>query len=1398
MSSTWATRKRHLLRRRERVCALPFDARTSFRPEWLEPRLLLSGIITGTVYDDHNGDGSRAFLETGIGGVMVFLDQDGDGVYDEADEVSVLTGIDGNYTFTGLAPGTYSVVAVPPAGAAQTAPAAVTHTVTLTDGPVTNVLLNFQELAHTGSSIDIGPYQRNGFTIDTSVSHPEKFRIVGSGGGILYMGSATLQSKWSPATIFLTKDDGQPFSLTTLNLSKYWDGAGTAMVTFKGIYADGSFVEQRLTLNHGYMRTYTLNFMNVVRVEWGYGTNGSMGHQFDNLALNYGDVTQDAGNVNFGFDRSALSPLGSISGVAFDDLNKNGVRDASEPGIAGAVVFLDEDGDRELDEGTEVSVLTEADGSYTFADLGQGTYSVVIAPIAGGIPTGPSSRARTVRLGTGELGSHVFDFEDLAHTGDSINIDAYQRNGYTISTFVTHANKLVIRGSAGGSRYMGSATLQSVWAPTTIYMVRDDGLPFNLTTMDLSKHWSDSSARTVKFRGFRANGTTVNRTISFSHTGLVNYTLNFTDVIRVEWDFTGFNDYHQFDDVAVNRMDEPTHAVLIDFGIDLPSPPVAVDDVYFIEVNQTLNLTTKAVGPLGNDTDADGDSLFYEFIDGPNNGVFTVNSHGILSFVPDTDYRGVEVFSYRVSDGKGGTDIGQITIRVGVNTPPVAEPDEADAVGGQAKVIDVLANDSDPDGGQLEITSYTQPAHGSVTLNADGTFTYIANAFYTGIDSFTYTLTDDANESATATVTLNVTTNYSPVAGDDDYTIGENQVLVVKPMGISTLKLYSPPGDPVGLGLNYSKSENNGAFTASFSGNSYMRIRYQHDSQTTDWWNLDFDSPTGQPLVAGTYLGATRYPFNVGAEPGLNVSGQGRGVNTLTGFFTVYDILIDPSGAVVHFKADFSQSADGDKPPLTGVVDYIAQTHPASYLANDVGLDNDELHVEVIQNVAHGTLDLRQDGSFVYTPDLGFEGVDSFVYGVTDGLVADVATVTITVVGRNFAPIGLELSASTVGEELPIGTLVAILTAIDTDIGDTHTFSLVSGGGSTDNAKFQIVGNELRTKVVLDFETKSALSIRLRVTDQLGAPFTTTRAITVVDRVEAAPVVTGIYLDSSAWSPAYRDHLAQAGAGAAAGVTLNSGETQLDTIPFINVDRIAVRFSEPVTVVASHLSLLGVETSSVSWAGFSYDQVTLTATWTLGAALAADAYRMVLGDAVTDLANTALDGDWIDGVSASSGDGGAGGALSFRFNVLPGDADRSGTVTADDFALIRQSQFRGPGSPGYNLWLDLDGSAGIFVDDVIHSRNRQNSTVPAGQPPLSPGEPMLVHVPPRQPVEMQPDFRLLAVAHAMLDPVRNRQTLPLAGVWRSTLPVFTFRAVRPQAPLMELPGLAPSGWSRTI
>ncbi len=98
------------------------------------------------------------------------------------------------------------------------------------------------------------------------------------------------------------------------------------------------------------------------------------------------------------------------------------------------------------------------------------------------------------------------------------------------------------------------------------------------------------------------------------------------------------------------------------------------------------------------------------------------------------------------------------------------------------------------------------------------------------------------------------------------------------------------------------------------------------------------------------------------------------------------------------------------------------------------------------------------------------------------------------------APTNIQLSSNNVQENLPLYTLVGVFSSTDSDPGDKFTFSFASGAGDTDNALFQIEGNQLKTNAIFDFETKSSYTIRVRTTDSTGLWFEKTFNINVTNQ----------------------------------------------------------------------------------------------------------------------------------------------------------------------------------------------------------------------------------------------------------------------------------------------------------
>ncbi|MGL5083975.1 MAG: hypothetical protein ACRC8A_21020, partial [Microcoleaceae cyanobacterium] len=127
----------------------------------------------------------------------------------------------------------------------------------------------------------------------------------------------------------------------------------------------------------------------------------------------------------------------------------------------------------------------------------------------------------------------------------------------------------------------------------------------------------------------------------------------------------------------------------------------------------------------------------------------------------------------------------------------------------------------------------------------------------------------------------------------------------------------------------------------------------------------------------------------------------------------------------------------------------------------------------------------------------------------TDNGIPNKSTVqsfTLTVNNVNDAPTDLLLTNSTLDENLPVGAQVGTLSTQDEDLGDSHLYSLVPGVGGTDNTRFEIVGNELRTRETFDLETQATYSLRVQTLDAGGLPFEKILTISL-NNIDEAPTV---------------------------------------------------------------------------------------------------------------------------------------------------------------------------------------------------------------------------------------------------------------------------------------------------
>jgi uncharacterized repeat protein (TIGR01451 family) len=275
-------------------------------------------------------------------------------------------------------------------------------------------------------------------------------------------------------------------------------------------------------------------------------------------------------------------------------------------------------------------------------------------------------------------------------------------------------------------------------------------------------------------------------------------------------------------------------------------------------------------------------------------------------------------------------------------TPTEDLPFSVDAPG-------VLENDSADPGGILTAVLDSDPGNGALTLNLDGAFFYTPTHNFNGQDSFTYHAADGHLNSDTVTVTLNVqAANDKPIAAGDHYTTTEDIPLIIPAPGLLAND-EDVDGDPL--------------------------------TAITDTLPLNGDLTL---LPDGSFIYSPTHNFNGQDNFTYNASDGQLKSQTVTVTLNVLAVNDKPVAAGDHYTT----------------TEDIPLIIPApGLLANDEDVDGDPLTAITDTLPLNGDLTLLPDGSFVYQPDPGFIGYDSFNYRASDGqALSDPVTVIITVV----------------------------------------------------------------------------------------------------------------------------------------------------------------------------------------------------------------------------------------------------------------------------------------------------------------------------------------------------------------------------------------------------------------
>ncbi|MCB1582073.1 MAG: tandem-95 repeat protein [Xanthomonadales bacterium] len=438
--------------------------------------------------------------------------------------------------------------------------------------------------------------------------------------------------------------------------------------------------------------------------------------------------------------------------------------------------------------------------------------------------------------------------------------------------------------------------------------------------------------------------------------------------------FGGTNRWGDYSAVAVDPNDEcfwvyNKHAVTRNgggasenglyetaFGEFCNQNPNAVNDSITVTEGGSASVLDGGSGTvLNNDTDPDSaDSLLVALVSGPVDAAgFTLNANGTFNYNHNGDEAPTDSFTYNACDDGTPVKCTQATVNININAvddspTAVADTDTVDE-NSSNNVITVLDNDTDPDGGPLQVTNVAQPANGSTTFTASNV-SYTPDPDYCNdgltTDDFTYTI----NGGSIATVQVSVTcqVNLDPIAVNDNATTDEDTLV-----SVAVLNNDNDPDVGDTLSVTSCSGASNGSVV--LNGN-----------------NCDF-TPSAN--------------FNGMAGFSYAISDGNGGSDSATVSVTVNAVNDEPVAV--------NDNATTDEDTLVSV----------AVLVNDSDVDTgDTLSVTSCSGASNGSVVLNGNNCD-FTPSANFNGVAGFNYAISDGNGGtDIASVTLTVNAVNDEP----------------------------------------------------------------------------------------------------------------------------------------------------------------------------------------------------------------------------------------------------------------------------------------------------------------------------------------------------------------------------------------------------------
>jgi len=385
---------------------------------------------------------------------------------------------------------------------------------------------------------------------------------------------------------------------------------------------------------------------------------------------------------------------------------------------------------------------------------------------------------------------------------------------------------------------------------------------------------------------------------------------------------------------SIDNAHGGTASANVTIVVQPPSPPQARDD------SATTGFATPVdIAVLANDSSPAGYPLSVSEVGTPSNGSTKILTGGAVRYTPALGFTGTDTFAYKVDDGHGGVAGANVTVTVLPQSGTFQLRDDTATTANATPVsIDVLANDSAPDGDTLTIKKITTPQHGTAVFSAGGIVYTPSAAFNGGTDTFEYTA-GDGSQTATAKVTVTVLPPGLPVAQNDTATTPFNSPV--------TIAVLANDSDPHGYPLTV-------------------------ESVTTPVHGSTAINPNGTVTYTPqtTFAGDDTFSYTIN---------NGHG-GTATANATV--TVLQPAPPVAQ--------ADTATTPFNKPISIAV-------LSNDSDPANLSLSVTQVTQPANGSTSLGTGGAVTYTPHTNFIGNDSFSYTISDGFHSTSANVSVTV-----------------------------------------------------------------------------------------------------------------------------------------------------------------------------------------------------------------------------------------------------------------------------------------------------------------------------------------------------------------------------------------------------------------